>query len=232
MKKAIILFSGGLDSTILLWLARSEGYELHALSFDYGQRHKKELKSAKKIAKLIGVKSHKIINLKLDKWGGSSLTDKKMPLPTSAQNVRNITAPLEMKRSIPNTYVPARNIVFLSVAASYAEAIGAQDIFIGVSEVDYSGYNDCRREFIEAMQNAINKGTVCGAENNQHITIRTPFINMTKTEEILLAVKLGVPLERTWSCYKGSKKPCGVCDSCILRANAFKNAGINDKNYK
>jgi 7-cyano-7-deazaguanine synthase len=221
MKKAVILLSGGLDSAVLLWLTRSQGFELHTLSFDYGQKHIKELKSAEKLANLANVKSHRVITLKLDAWGGSALTDKSMEIETG-----NIE-----RNNIPNTYVPARNMVFLSVAASFAEAIGAYDIFIGVSQVDYSGYADCRHEFIEAMQNAINKGTVTGVEKKQPITIHTPFIDKTKTDEILLAVKLGVPLEHTWSCYKGDEKPCGICDSCLLRAKAFEKAGIKD-NYE
>lgn len=218
MKKAIILLSGGLDSAIVLWLARSQGYELYTLCFDYGQRHNKELKAAAKLAKLAGVKSHKEVSLRLDGWGGSSLTDKSIDIEDG-----NIE-----RKDIPNTYVPARNMIFLSVAASFAEAIGANDIFIGISEADYSGYVDCRSEFIKAMQNAINQGTVAVVEKKQPITIHTPFIDKTKTEEILLAITLGVPLEHTWSCYRGGKRPCGTCDSCLLRAKAFKNAGVID----
>jgi len=222
MKKAVVLLSGGLDSAITLWLARNQGYELYTLCFDYGQKHYKELKSAEKLAKLAGVKSHKTVSLNLDGWGGSSLTDESLEIETGNLD----------RKDIPNTYVPARNMVFLSVAASYAEAIEARDIFIGISEADYSGYCDCRSEFIEAMQNAINKGTVSSVEKNQPITIHTPFINKTKTEEILLAVTLGAPLEHTWSCYRGGERPCGTCDSCLLRARAFEKAGIKDPAIK
>ena len=218
MKRAIVLLSGGLDSTIALWLARHEGYELYSLTFNYGQRHVKELEAAAKLAELAGVKSHQVVTLQLNQWGGSSLTDESIEIEEGNIN----------RQDIPMTYVPARNMVFLSVAASFAEAVGAQDIFIGVSEVDYSGYVDCRHEFITAMQNTINKGTVMGAEKNQPITIHTPFIDKTKTEEIKIALELGVPLEHTWSCYRGNEKPCGTCDSCLLRAHAFKEAGIED----
>ena len=218
MKRAIILLSGGLDSTTALWLARAEGYELYTLSFDYGQRHVRELSAAAKLSELAGAKSHQVVTLQLNQWGGSSLTDKSIEIEDGDIN----------RHDIPMTYVPARNMIFLSVAASFAEAVGAQDIFIGVSEVDYSGYVDCRHEFIEAMQNAINKGTVMGAEKNQPITIHTPFIDKTKSEEIQIATELGVPLEYTWSCYRGDEKPCGTCDSCLLRAQAFKEANVED----
>jgi 7-cyano-7-deazaguanine synthase len=133
------------------------------------------------------------------------------------------------RQDIPVTYVPARNMVFLSVAASYAEAIQAQDLFIGVSQVDYSGYVDCREEFIEAMETAINKGTVMGAEQNRPIRIHAPFVQKSKAQEIELGERLGVPFELTWSCYRGGEKPCGTCDSCLLRAKAFEEAGVEDQ---
>lgn len=218
MKKAVVLLSGGLDSSVALHLAKSEGYELYALSFDYGQRHERELQSAMQVAQKAGVKEHHIINMQLDLWGGSSLTDK---------NVEVEAGDIERK-DIPVTYVPARNMVFLSVAASYAEAIGARDIFIGVSQVDYSGYVDCRQEFIDSMQETINMGTVCGAEGNDPIRINAPFINKLKSDEIRLGMELGVDFSLTWSCYKGGEKPCGVCDSCLLRKKAFEEAGYSD----
>ncbi len=218
MSKAVVLLSGGLDSAVALYVAKQAGHEVHALSFDYGQRHNKELNCAKAIAQKAGVASHNIVTLNLDLWGGSSLTDKNIPVENGDVN----------RTDIPITYVPARNMVFLSIAASLAEAKGARHIYIGVSQVDYSGYVDCRREFIDAMQEAINKGTVMGAEKGETITIHAPFINMTKSQEITLGQELGVDFGLTWSCYRGGDKPCGTCDSCLLRAKAFKEAGIED----
>ncbi|MCG8581864.1 MAG: 7-cyano-7-deazaguanine synthase QueC [Bacteroidales bacterium] len=218
MKKAVVLLSGGLDSAVALHLAKSEGFELHAISFDYGQRHNRELEAAKAIAKQIQVTNHQVVTLKLDKWGGSSLTDSTIEVEDGDVN----------RDDIPVTYVPARNMVFLSVAASLAEAIGAQDIFIGVSQVDYSGYVDCRQEFIDSMEKTINLGTVMGAEKNQPIKIHAPFVNKTKAEEIQLGAELGVDFGLTWSCYRGGEKPCGTCDSCLLRAKAFAEAGVVD----
>ena len=218
MSKAVVLLSGGLDSAVALYVAKQAGHEVHALSFDYGQRHNKELNCAKAIAQKAGVASHNIVTLNLDLWGGSSLTDKSMSVENGDVN----------RTDIPVTYVPARNMVFLSIAASLAEAKGARHIYIGVSQVDYSGYVDCRREFIDAMQEAINKGTVMGAEKGETITIHAPFINMTKSQEITLGQELGVDFGLTWSCYRGGDKPCGTCDSCRLRAKAFEEAGIED----
>ncbi len=218
MSKAVVLLSGGLDSAVALYVAQKAGHEVHALSFDYGQRHNRELNSAKAVAQKAGVASHNVVTLNLDLWGGSSLTDKEMDVENGDIN----------RNDIPITYVPARNMVFLSIAASLAEAKGARHIYIGVSQVDYSGYVDCRREFIDAMQHAINKGTVMGAEKGETITIHAPFINMTKSEEITLGNALGVDFGLTWSCYRGGEKPCGTCDSCLLRAKAFADAGIKD----
>lgn len=219
MDKAIVLLSGGLDSAVALYLAKQEAKEVHAISFDYGQRHDRELNAAKAIAEKAGIKAHQVVTLKLDQWGGSSLTDKNIEVENGDVN----------RDDIPVTYVPARNMVFLSVAASYAEAIGAQHIYIGVSEVDYSGYVDCRQEFIDGMEKAINLGTVMGAEKNQPIKIHAPFVNKTKAQEITLGMELGVDFSLTWSCYRGDNKPCGTCDSCLLRAKAFAEAGFEDK---
>ncbi len=219
MNKAVVLLSGGLDSAVALYLAKSKGYdEIHAISFNYGQRHETELNHAKAIAQKAGVNAHKIVTLNLGDFGGSSLTDKNIDVEDGDVN----------RTDIPVTYVPARNMVFLSVAASYAESIEAQNIFIGVSQVDYSGYVDCRQEFIDAMETAINKGTVMGAENNKPIKIHAPFVNKTKAEEITLGIELGVDFSLTWSCYRGGEKPCGTCDSCLLRAKAFEEAGYKD----
>lgn len=218
MAKAVVLLSGGLDSATALYLAKARGFEITALSFNYGQKHNVELERASELAKKVGVTDHKVVQLKLSDWGGSSLTDASIDVENGDVN----------RTDIPITYVPARNMVFLSVAASLAEAIGAQNIFIGVSEVDYSGYVDCRQEFIDAMEVAINKGTVMGAENNMPIKIHAPFVNMTKSEEIELGMELGVDYSLTWSCYRGGEKPCGTCDSCLLRAKAFEDAGYKD----
>ena len=217
--KAVVLLSGGLDSAVALYLAKSKGFnEVHAISFDYGQRHETELNHAKAIAEKAGVAAHKIVTLNLGDFGGSSLTDKNIEVEDGDVN----------RTDIPVTYVPARNMVFLSIAASYAESIEAQDIFIGVSQVDYSGYVDCRQEFIDAMEAAINKGTVMGAESGKPIKINAPFVNKTKAEEIQLGMELGVDFGLTWSCYRGGEKPCGTCDSCLLRAKAFAEAGFED----
>lgn len=219
MKRAIVLLSGGLDSTTALYLAKSSGFdELYAITFEYGQKHDKELKSAMDVAKAAGVKEHKIVNLLLNQWSGCALTDPGI-------EVENGNAE---RQDIPSTYVPARNMVFLSVAASWADALGITDIFIGVSEVDYSGYVDCREEFIRAMENAINLGTVLGAEKQQRIVIHAPFMHMTKAEEVKLGVELGVDFSLTWTCYRGEDKPCGTCDSCLLRAKAFREAQVSD----
>jgi 7-cyano-7-deazaguanine synthase len=218
MKKAVVLLSGGLDSTTALYLSKKEGYEIYAMAFDYGQRHKKEVDCARKIAKATGVKDFVVVNTNMNAWGGSALTDENLQVPEGDIE----------REDIPVTYVPARNMIFLSFAASYAEVVGAQDIFIGVSEVDYSGYVDCRLEFIKAMENAINQGTVCAVEQGKKIKIHAPFINMTKAEEIKLGKSLGVNYSNTWTCYKGEEVACGECDSCKLRLKAFEEAGIKD----
>ena len=218
MAKAVVLLSGGLDSAVALYLAKSRGFDIIALSFDYGQRHSRELKAAKEIAKRAGVIQHQVVSLNMNSWGGSSLTDESLDVENGDTN----------RTDIPVTYVPARNMIFLSVAASVAEANRVQDIFIGVSQVDYSGYVDCRQEFIDAMEKAVNLGTVMGAEENLPIKIHAPFANMTKAEEIKLGMELGVDFSLTWSCYRGGEKPCGTCDSCLLRAKAFKEAGYED----
>ena len=218
-KKAIVLLSGGLDSSTALYVAKKEGFdELYALTFEYGQKHDREIRSASAIAKAVGVREHKIVRLMLNDWKGSSLTDPDVVIQDGDAD----------RTDIPDTYVPARNMVFLSVAASYADALDITDIFIGVSEMDYSGYVDCREEFIRSMEQTINLGTVLGAEKKQKITIHAPFLRMTKADEVKLGTKLGVDFSLTWSCYRGGEKPCGTCDSCLLRARAFAEAGIVD----
>ena len=219
MKKAIVLLSGGLDSSTALYVAKKEGFdELYALTFEYGQKHDREIRSASAIAKAVGVREHKIVRLMLNAWKGSSLTDPDVVIQDGDAD----------RTDIPDTYVPARKMVFLSVAASYADALDITDIFIGVSEMDYSGYVDCREEFIRSMEQTINLGTVLGAEKKQKITIHAPFLRMTKADEVKLGTKLGVDFSLTWSCYRGGEKPCGTCDSCLLRARAFAEAGIAD----
>ena len=208
MKKAVVLLSGGLDSATALYLAKDQGFEVYAVSFEYGQRHDKEIRYAAQLAKQADIKEHVIIKTNMDAWGGSALTDKNIDVPEGDEG----------REDIPVTYVPARNMVFLAYAASYAEAIGAQDIFIGVSQVDYSGYVDCRKEFIEAMENAINMGTVCAVEHGKKI----------KSEEVELGMRLGVDYSMTWTCYKGNELACGECDSCLLRIKAFQEAGFED----
>jgi len=216
MKTAICLLSGGLDSATVLYYARSKGYRCLCLSFDYGQRHKREIKAAKAIASKAKC-AWRLIKIDLP-WKGSSLLDRAQKIP-SGRSGRFTAA-----EGIPNTYVPARNIIFLSFAVSYAEAAGAEAVFIGANAVDYSGYPDCRPEFFRAFKNVIKKGTKKGSG----IEISAPLIDKSKKEIVKLAHRLKAPVELTWSCYKGAKRPCGVCDSCALRAAGFKDAGIKD----
>ncbi|MFA4966960.1 MAG: 7-cyano-7-deazaguanine synthase QueC [Candidatus Margulisiibacteriota bacterium] len=206
-KKAVVLLSGGLDSTTTLYYAKKKGYKCFALIFDYGQRHKRELRSAVAVAKRAKV-PYQILKINLP-WKGSALLDKSIKVPIS----RSIK---EMSKKIPPTYVPARNTIFLSFALSYAEAIGAKAIFIGANAIDFSGYPDCRPSFYRAYQKVIEEGTKA-----KKIRIITPLIKMTKEQIIRLGLKLGAPLDLTWSCYKGGSKPCGVCDSCLLREKGF-----------
>ena len=213
MKKAIVLLSGGLDSATTLFYAKKKGYKTHCLIFDYGQRHKREVASAVKIARKIKCE-YRIVKIKLP-WKGSALLDKNIRVPESTQS------------GIPATYVPARNTIFLSFALSFSEAIGARNIFIGANAIDYSGYPDCRPNYFKIFNNLSRLATKAGVENRA-IKIHAPLIKKTKKEIVLTAKQLKVPLEMTWSCYKGSKKPCGVCDSCKLRKRGFSRAKIND----
>lgn len=209
-KPAVILLSGGLDSATVLALANSKGYACHALSFAYGQRHSSEIESAKKVADHLGVSSHVISEIDLSAWGGSALTG-------------DIAVPKDGKENgIPITYVPARNTIFLSHALGFAEAIGARDIFIGVNSVDYSGYPDCRGEFIDAYERMANLATKAGVEGDP-FTIHAPLLNMTKVEIITQGLQLGVDYTMTQSCYDPTStgEPCGSCDACRLRDAAF-----------
>jgi 7-cyano-7-deazaguanine synthase len=220
MMKAVILLSGGLDSSTVLYQARADGCECYAISFDYQQRHRRELQSAMFVAQSVGVVQHQIVNFDLRLWGGSALTDEAIALPQA----RSLD---EMSQSIPVTYVPARNTIFLSFALGYAEIIGAQRVYIGVNVLDYSGYPDCRPDYIQAMQEVFRLGTKQGREG-QPIDIIAPLINLKKTEIIQLGNQLDVPWELTWSCYAGGDQACGVCDSCRLRLAAFAQLGLKD----
>ncbi|MCK5831815.1 MAG: 7-cyano-7-deazaguanine synthase QueC [Methylococcales bacterium] len=216
-KKAIILLSGGLDSITVLALAKQEGYECYAISFDYGQRHGAELNAAKEIAQQYQVVTHKIINLGLGAIGGSALTDDHISIPETPQE------------GIPVTYVPARNTVFLSFSLGWAEVLGLHDIFIGVNAVDYSGYPDCRPAFIESFQNLANLATKAGVEGTK-FKIHAPLIKQSKSEIIKLGMSLGVDYKKTVSCYAADKegRACGVCDACRLRVTGFQDAQIVD----
>ena len=216
MKKAVVLLSGGLDSATTLYLARKQGFVCRCLIFDYSQRHAREINSAKKIARRAGSK-YMVVKISFP-WGGSALLDEHADMPLAVGEAEN---------SIPPTYVPARNIVFLSFALSYAETIKAKAIFIGAHDEDYSGYPDCRPEFYRSFRKAAKHGTKSGAEN-QAIKIKTPLGLKNKAEIIRLGKSLGVPFELTWSCYRGMKYPCGKCDSCFYRAKGFKEAGLHD----
>jgi len=220
MKKAVCLISGGLDSCVTTFIAKNEGYEIHALSFDYGQRHKKEITCAKNISKSAKVKNHLFFKIDLSKFGGSSLTDKKT-VPEKNHSLENIG------KKIPSTYVPARNIIFLSIALAYAETIGAEAIFIGATAMDYAGYPDCRPEFIKAFQRIADIGTKKGVEGKP-ILIKAPLLHLSKAVIIKKGLELKVPFEKTWSCYYGRKKACGRCDSCLLRLKGFKESGNED----
>lgn len=215
-KKAVILLSGGLDSTTILYAAKRKKFHPCCLIFDYGQRHKKEIRQAKKVAEFARA-DYKIVNFQLP-WKGSSLLDKSLKLPAR----KKINT-----KEIPSTYVPGRNIIFLSFAVSFAEAIGAKAVFIGANAIDFSGYPDCRREFFNAYQKMMAKGLKTGVQG-KNIKIYVPLINKTKEQIIKMGMKLKVPYDLTWSCYAGNQRPCGKCDSCSLRAKGFVEAGFID----
>ena len=226
--KAVILLSGGLDSSTVLYQAKADGCECYAISFDYQQRHRRELESAAQIARSAGVVQHQVVKFDLTLWGGSALTDNKIDLPGVREALRMQARSLEqMSENIPITYVPARNTIFLSFALAYAETIGAERVYIGVNALDYSGYPDCRPDYIEAMQSVFRLGTKQGREG-EAIAIVAPLIELKKTEIIELGNSLGVKWEDTWSCYAGGEKACGVCDSCRLRVAAFSELGLTD----
>ena len=220
-KSAVGLLSGGIDSTITLAIAIAEGYQTYALSFDYGQRHQIETEAARRVANSLGAKEHRIAKIDLRVFGGSALTD---DVAVPKQRLET-----EIAHGIPVTYVPARNTIFLAYALAWAEVIPANDIFLGVNAIDYSGYPDCRPEFIAAFENLANVGTKAGVEGRR-FKIHTPLIKFSKTDIIRKAVDLGVDLSLTHSCYDPTPEDlaCGECDSCLLRLKGFREAGITD----
>ncbi len=217
-KKAVVLLSGGLDSTTALYVALRDGFQAAALTLDYGQLHQREINCARVNAEALAVR-HEVVRFGMP-WKGSALLDPLIPVPAGR-------SPEAMQSTIPVTYVPARNTIFLAMAASYAETLDAEALFIGANALDYSGYPDCRPDYFNAMQAALNLGTKAGVEGRA-LTIHTPLLRLTKAEIVKLGQSLGVPFERTWSCYRGSEEPCRVCDACVLRAKGFEEAGLQD----
>jgi len=219
-KKAVVLLSGGLDSTTVAAIARSKGYDIFGLSFRYGQRHAVELEAAARVANSLGVTEHLVMDMDLRKIGGSALTDSIDVPKGRREGVK--------ENEIPVTYVPARNTIFLSYALAWAEVLGAWDIFVGVNAVDYSGYPDCRPEFMAAFERMANLATKAGVTTGRRIKIRTPIIEMTKAEIIKTGLKLGVDYRLTHSCYDPTPngKACTLCDSCLLRKKGFEEAGV------
>jgi len=222
IKKAVVLSSGGIDSATVMAMAKQEGFEIHSLSFFYGQRHAVELEAARKVADALDTAEHLVINIDLKKIGGSSLTDD-MDVPKARDKHA-------MTREIPVTYVPARNTIFLSFALAWAEVLESSDIFIGVNAIDYSGYPDCRPEYIDAFERMANLATKSGVEGITKIKIRTPLIRLTKAQIIKKGIELGIDYSVTHSCYDPSPQglACGRCDSCFLRKKGFKEAGVDD----
>lgn len=234
MKKAVVLLSGGIDSTTSMAVARSEGYELYALSFDYGQRHLIELDCAKRNAEALGAKKHLVINANLRDIGGSALTSD-IEVPKGSAIAQKYNSAEEKETEIPVTYVPARNTIFLSFALGWAEVLEAEAIFIGANAIDYSGYPDCRPEFIKAFEEMANLATKASVEGKIKFRIHAPLIDLTKAEIIKKGAELGIDYSLTWSCYDPVEKegggylPCGRCDSCRIRAKGFEEAGIKDQ---
>ncbi len=212
--QAVVLLSGGLDSATTAAIAKNDGYKIIALSFRYGQRHHRELTAASQIAQILGIQDHYIVDVNLADWGGSSLTDSSIKLPQTGLD----------PTIIPSTYVPSRNTVFIAIALSLAEAKGASAIYLGINAVDYSGYPDCRPEYLEAYQNLANLSSKVGVEGNS-IQLIAPLVRCSKIDIVHQAIALGIPIEQTWSCYQGEAEPCGLCDSCRLRDQALIAAG-------
>ncbi len=238
--KAVVLLSGGLDSATAAAIAKAEGYELYAVSFSYGQRHSKEIECARKVGERLGVAGHVVVEFDLRLWGGSALTDDlDVPLdhlepPRRQGRQEDQEPPRRQERQggqetdIPVTYVPARNTIFLSFALGYAEVVGADTIVIGVNQLDYSGYPDCRSEYLQAFERMANLATRAGTADGRHTRIYAPLLDMTKAQIIRRGFELGVDYSLTWSCYLGLDEPCGRCDSCILRAEGFRAAEAVD----
>lgn len=218
--RAVVLLSGGLDSTTAAAWAKAEGHDLYALSFDYGQRHKKELARAKQVAAALGAKEHKVLRLPIGDLGHSALTDKAMAVPDAP-------AAADIGAAIPSTYVPARNTVFLAFALGYAEVVGATAIVIGANALDYSGYPDCRPEYLQAFERMANLATKAGVEGRT-VKVLAPLLHMSKGDIVQTARRLKAPIATTWSCYRGGRRPCGTCESCVLRAKGFADAGVAD----
>jgi len=247
--RAICLLSGGLDSATAAAIAKARGFEIHALTVDYGQRHKRELDAARAVAAFLGVQEHVVLSVDLRRWGGSALTDDiEVPLSgvgsppagsatTDSPPVGSATADsppvgratvLGCTQNIPITYVPARNTVLLALALSFAEARGAEHIFIGANQIDYSGYPDCREEFIDAFEKLASLATRAGVEKKARFSIEAPLLHMKKADIVREGLRLGLDYSLTYSCYRGAPKPCGACDSCRLRQAAFDEVGIPD----
>ncbi len=220
-RHAVVLLSGGLDSSTALASAIERGFTAHAISFRYGQRHSRELEAARAIAHHYGVTDHRVVDIDLRLFGGSALTSDDIAVPHG----RSLD---EMGHGVPVTYVPGRNLIFLSFATAFAEVIGADDTFLGINIYDYSGYPDCRPEFLEAFQTTANLATKAGTEDGRTLRYHAPLIQMTKADIVREGTRLGVPWELTWSCYEGGEKACGQCDSCLLRLKGFAEAGLSD----
>src|SRR5512142_2593681 len=220
-RKAVVLLSGGLDSSTCLAVARAEGFQVHALSVDYGQRHKGELARARRIARALGARDHRVVKVDLSTFGGSALTDGRIAVPKGR-------SPRRMGRDIPVTYVPARNTVLLALALAHAETIGAEDVYVGVNAIDYSGYPDCRPAFLRAFERLARVATRAGVEGRP-LRIRAPLLRLSKAEIVKLGTALGVPYRATQSCYDPVRgRACGRCDACILRRKGFEEAGVPD----
>jgi 7-cyano-7-deazaguanine synthase len=217
----VVLLSGGLDSSTCLAVARAEGLEAHCLSVDYGQRHRDELRRARRIARVLGAKDHRVVKVDLSAFGGSALTDRTIAVPKGRSAAR-------MAREIPVTYVPARNTVLLALALAHAETIGAEDVFVGVNAIDYSGYPDCRPEFLRAFERVARLATKAGV-SGRPLRIRAPLLRLSKAAIVRLGTSLGVPYQLTQSCYDPVRgRACGRCDACVLRRKGFADAGVPD----